>query len=83
MSVDRTLHIRSGVSRKRNVLSRPERIAILMDEDRFAEDDSPFGLPKTRVKHSRAGAKSKKAAAETPAEEQAAAEADADEVKND
>ena len=46
-------------------------LARLQDEDKFdLEKDSPFGLPKVKIKHSRAGSKSKKAAAEeTPAAE--------------
>jgi len=67
MSIDRTLHIRSGGRQKRNVLKRPERIAILAAEDEFDnENGSPLGLRKTRVRASKAGSKRKKA--EAPAE---------------
>lgn len=60
MSVDRTLHIKSGASSKRNVLSRPERIAQMIENGEFEDDSCPLGLRKTRVKHSKAGQKAKK-----------------------
>ena len=70
MSIDRTLHIRSGVSLHRNVLKRAERIAIMADEGEFDEaTNSPLGLRKTRIRTSKAGTKAKKE--ETPAEAQA------------
>jgi len=73
MSIDRTLHIRSGGGKQRNVLSRPERIAILAAEGEFDEENgSPLGLRKTRVRVSKAGTKKKKA--EAPAEGAEAAE---------
>jgi len=69
MSIDRTLKQGGGLARSRSVLSRAERIAKLTDEEKFdPQQNSPFGLPKVRVFHSKAGAKSKKAAEETPAE---------------
>lgn len=62
MTLDRTLKQHGGLVRARSVLTRAERIARLIDEEKFdPESDSPLGLPKTRVKHSRAGMKSKKA----------------------
>lgn len=84
MSVDRTLHVKSGVTSKRNVLSRPERIAQMAENGEFDLDQgSPLGLRKTRVKHSRAGAKAKKeeAPAEGAAAPAAAAEAKKDDAK--
>jgi len=49
------------------VLSRAERIARLTDEGKFdPETDSPLGLPKVKMRHSRAGTKTKK---EAPVEE--------------
>jgi small basic protein (TIGR04137 family) len=61
MSLDRTLKVSGGLVRARSVLTRAERIAKLMDEEKFDKDkDSPFGLPKVRVHHSRAGMKAKK-----------------------
>ena len=65
MSVDRTLHIKSGVSSARNVLKRAERIALMADNGDFdTEEQSPLGLRKTRVKTARKAPK-KAAAAET------------------
>ena len=47
------------------MLTRAERIATLIEEEKFdPETDSPFGLPKVKVKQSRAGSKAKKAAKE-------------------
>ena len=72
VSIDKTLKIRLGLSGSRNVLSRDERIARLIEEDRFAAGRSPFGLPKVRVQKAIAGKKKKKtveegAAAAAPA----------------
>ncbi len=76
MTMDRTLKTRGGLVGSRSVLTRAERIARLIEEGRFdPETDSPTGLPKLRVRHSRAGTKTKKAQAteETPEGEAAAA----------
>jgi small basic protein (TIGR04137 family) len=65
MSMDRTLKTGGGLIRSRSVLSRAERIKMLTDEGRFDPlKDSPLGLPKVRVRHSKAGTKTKKAAEE-------------------
>ena len=62
MTVDRTLKVSGGLLRTRSVLTRAERIARLTEEGKFdPEEDSPLGLPKVRVRHSRAGTKTKKA----------------------
>jgi len=61
MSLDRTLKTHGGLKRQRSVLRRDERIARLIDEDKFdPEADSPMGLPKLKVRHSKAGTKRKK-----------------------
>lgn len=76
MSVDRTLHSKSGVTSKRNVLKRPERIAVMTEAGNFdPENGRPLGLPKTRVKHSKAGQKAKKEVVAEGAEGAAAAPA--------
>ena len=49
MTIDKSLKIRKGISRSRNVLTRAERISRLQDQDRWTESDGPFGLPKVRV----------------------------------
>jgi len=80
--MDRTLKQYGGLIRTRSVLTRAERIAQLSEEGKFdPEQDNPFGLPKVRVRHSKAGTKSKKAEEPVPgegevegAEEAAAAE---------
>jgi small basic protein (TIGR04137 family) len=75
MSLDRSLKIHGGLARSRSVLTRAERIQRLIDEGKFdPEQDSPLGLPKVRVRHSKAGTKTKKAVEEAPvaAEEEAA-----------
>lgn len=65
MTMDRTLKPHGGLTGSRAVLSRSERIAKLIDEGKFdPATDSPLGLPKVRVRHSKAGTKTKKAAAE-------------------
>ncbi len=66
MTMDRTLKTRGGMAHTRSVLTRTERIAKLLEDGKFnPEANSPLGLPKVRVRHSKAGTKSKKAAEET------------------
>ena len=75
MSMDRTLKTHGGLLGTRSVLTRAERIAHLIDEDKFdPQTQSPLGLPKTKVRHSKAGTKSKKAEEKpaAPAEGEAA-----------
>lgn len=49
MTMDKSLRVRRGLVRARSVLTRAERIGRLKAADRWAEGDSPFGLPKVRV----------------------------------
>lgn len=49
MSIHKSLKKRSALARARNVLRRDERITRLLDQDRWKEGDSPFGLQKVRV----------------------------------
>lgn len=49
MTIDKSLKIKKGVTRSRNVLTRVERIEKLKAMDRWAADASPFNLPKVRV----------------------------------
>ena len=75
MTMDRTLKQHGGLVRTRSVLTRAERIQQMIDEGKFdPEKDSPLGLPKLRVRHSKAGTKTKRAA-EAPAEVAEGAEA--------
>jgi small basic protein (TIGR04137 family) len=62
MSRDRTLKTHGGLTKMRSVLKRDERIQRLLAEELVEEDKlCPFGLPKTKIRHSKAGTKSKKA----------------------
>lgn len=63
MSVDRSLRTKSSLTRHRNVLSRAERVAKLLDEGKWGEGRSPLGLPKVSHRKPRAG--KKKAAKES------------------
>ena len=49
MTIDKSLKVKKGVSRSRNVLTRVERIEKMKEMDKWQEGESPFGLPKTRV----------------------------------
>jgi small basic protein (TIGR04137 family) len=49
MTMDKSLRIRRGLVRSRSVLTRAERLAQLIGEERWKEGDSPLGLPKVRV----------------------------------
>ena len=75
MTMDRTLKISGGLLRNRSVLTRAERIKQLTDEGKFdPESESVLGLPKVRVRHSKAGSKTKKAEEPKAAEGAEAAE---------
>jgi small basic protein (TIGR04137 family) len=67
MSVDRSLKIKGALTRHRNVLSRAERIETLKEEQRWAEEESVFGLPKVAHRKSHAGVTAEAGAAETEA----------------
>ena len=49
MTIDKSLKIRKGVSRSRNVLTRVERIEKMQSQDRWTDETAPFALPKIRV----------------------------------
>jgi small basic protein (TIGR04137 family) len=49
MTIDKSLRVRKGLMRFRNVLTRSERIAKLLEADRWKEGDPVLGLPKVRV----------------------------------
>ncbi len=49
MSLDKSLKRNDMLQRRRNVLTRAERITRLQEDERFdAEADSVFGLPKVK-----------------------------------
>jgi small basic protein (TIGR04137 family) len=78
MSIDRSLRTKSSLERHRNVLTRAERVAKLMAEERYAAGMRPLGLPK--IAHRKAKAGKKKVKAET-AEGAAATVTEATEAK--
>ncbi len=49
MSIDKSLRRKNTLARARNVLTRDERIKVLMDEERWPDGRSPYGLPKVKV----------------------------------
>ena len=49
MTIDKSLKVRAGMIKNRNVLTRVERLQRLIDADRWSEGDSVLGLPKVRV----------------------------------
>ena len=49
MTIDKSLKVRAGMIKYRNVLTRAERIAKLIEADRWQEGDPVLGLPKVRV----------------------------------
>jgi small basic protein (TIGR04137 family) len=71
MSIDKSLRRKNQLQRARNVLTRGERIKVLVDEERWQDGRSPFGLPKVKV------VKVAVKKAKKPKEEKAAAEGEA------
>jgi small basic protein (TIGR04137 family) len=49
MTIDKSLKVRAGMIRNRNVLTRAERLAKLKEQDRWKEGGPVLGLPKVRV----------------------------------
>jgi small basic protein (TIGR04137 family) len=62
MSLDKSLKTQASLVRHRNVLSRAERIEKLQEEARWADGQSPFGLPKVSHRKASVGGKAKKKA---------------------
>lgn len=60
MAIDKSLKRTNRLQRSRNVLKREERIEKLKFEEKWAEDQSPFGLPKVRVVKTVIGKKKRK-----------------------
>ena len=85
MTMDRTLKVHGGLLRSRSVLTRTERIEKLTEEGKFdPEANSPFGLPKVKIRQSKVGTKSKKAEEATEAVEgEGAADATATETSEE
>lgn len=49
MTIDKSLKIKAGSAKTRNVLTRPERLAKLISDERWKEGDPIYGIPKVRV----------------------------------
>ncbi len=49
MTIDKTLKIKAGANKQRNVLTRNERVARLKQLDKWDEESSAIGMPKVRV----------------------------------
>ena len=81
MSIDRSLKGAGRLSKHRNVLTRPERIAHLIETGKFDMDqDDPIGLPKVAnrkvVTGSKAAKKKEEEAQEGAEQEEATPEAE-------
>jgi len=57
VSIDRSLKVKAGLLKQRNVWTRAERLAELAKSRRWSDGDGVLGLPKVRTSF---GAKSKK-----------------------
>ena len=49
MTLDKSLKIRAGSNKQRNVLNRAERLANLLENEKFGENQPLYGMPKVRV----------------------------------
>lgn len=49
MTIDKSLKVRRGAISNRNVLTRVERLAKLIETDRWTDESTILGLPKVRV----------------------------------
>jgi small basic protein (TIGR04137 family) len=49
MTIDKTLKVRAGSIKNRNVLTRAERLTKLQESERWTEGQPVLGLPKVRV----------------------------------
>ena len=77
MSLDRSLKAANSLVRHRNVLTRPERLARLAEQEKWNESKSVYGLPKVANRKAAVAKAEKTEAAEgaTPAAGGAAAPA--------
>lgn len=48
MSLDKSLKKAGGLSRQRNVLTRPERLALLQEDEKWSPEKGVYNLPKTK-----------------------------------
>ncbi len=62
MTIDKSLKVKAGGSANRSVLTRVERLEKLVESGRWTgETDSPYGIPKVRVRKLQMKKKKKKA----------------------
>jgi small basic protein (TIGR04137 family) len=50
MSIDKSLKKGGGLTRARNVLTRPERLAVLQEDERWTPTTGVYNLPKTKFR---------------------------------
>jgi small basic protein (TIGR04137 family) len=50
MSIDKSLKIGGGMSRVRNVLRRPERLALLQEDGKWSAAKGVYNVPKTKYR---------------------------------
>lgn len=62
MSVDRSLRMKSSLARHRNVLTRAERVALLIEREKFDPQRGALGLVKVGNRKVKASKKAKKEA---------------------
>ena len=60
MAMHNSLRRKSNMARRRSVLSREERIAQMKVDEKWIDNRSPFGLPKTHIAKQTVGKKKKK-----------------------
>jgi small basic protein (TIGR04137 family) len=70
MTIDKSLKVRAGMMRARNVLTRAERLAKLQEAERWQEGDPVLGMPKVRVQKISLKKKKKVKKAEDEAKEE-------------
>ena len=60
MSIHSSLKYSAALSRARNVYKRIERLQVLLEDERWSEEKSVYGLPKVRTRFKSAVKKKKK-----------------------
>lgn len=50
MSIDKSLKKAGSMARVRNVLTRPERLALLQEDEKWSPEKGVFNLPKTKFR---------------------------------
>ncbi len=65
MTIDKSLKVKAGGAKQRNVLTRVERLAKMKERERWTPESSIVGMPKVRV--DKISMKKKKKAKEEPA----------------